>query len=482
MTTGRRDTRTRDVLAVAIVLSAAYGCGMLLDWFKPGVDDSVPLVGIGEPVKVWPFDLVRACVVASWGLALVTWALARLRPPVVARPAMLADNGRSLKLATAAVLLLPFLIRPVAVLGGNLVQTAICVPSTAFAFWAITRMQRYRRMPARLPAAAFAWGGFVAVGFGAAMNSWLDQYGMAYLVDVFDLLRDPASAVGEMRTARALNAALFEELGKAAGIAVVYFGFRRHIDGLVSGLVLGAAIGLGFNFSESVLYMGEYGTGVSAYQYWLRQSVGLFAAHVALTAVVGAAFGVARQLRGRRRRTRVVACGFVVAVTGHFTVNALAAHMLRATDALFGDNPWLANLVGTPLTVIVLQGPVVVLYLLLLRRGLRAQAGAMAVELPLEVRTGYGAITTDEVSALQRPARRFFVTVKALRNGGFPAYRHLRRLHAAQFDLAAQRWHRSRGEVDPWSPAEALLRDRVLRLKDEGARTTPVPPAAEVES
>ena len=466
MAANRKDTRARDVLRVAVVLSAIYGLGMLFDFAKPALDDSAPLGSFGEPSQPWPFDLVRTCVVVSWGLALVAWALSRLRPPVAARPAMLAANGRALTLAATAVLLLPFLIRPVTTLAANLGPTAICLPSTAFAFWAITRMQRYRRMPARLPLAAFAWGCFVAAGFGAAMNSWLDQYAMAYLVEVFDLLRDPESVVGELRTARALNAGVYEELGKAAGVAVLYFGFRRHIDGLVSGVVLGAAVGLGFNFAESVLYMGEYGPGMSAYQYWLRQSVGLFAAHTALTAVAGAAFGVARQLRERRQRNLVVGCGFAVAVTGHFAFNALSAHTIAASDAVFGDNVWLTTLVGTPLIVIVLQGPVVLLYLLLLRRGLRAQAGAMAVELPAEARTGFGAVTVDELPALLRPARRFFLAVRAFRQGGVPAYRHLRRLHAAQFDLAAQRWHRTRGEADPWAPAESLLRDRVLRLKE----------------
>jgi hypothetical protein len=121
-----------------------------------------------------------------------------------------------------------------------------------------------------------------------------------------------------------------------------------------------------------------------------------------------------------------------------------------------------------------------VLYLLLLRRGLRSQTGAMAAELTAEAQTGHGAVTDDEVPTLVRPARRFFLRYKALRRGGRASSRHLSRLWAAQFELATLRWHRSRDEVDPSSPDETALRERVLHIKGEQPATSGNPRAVEV--
>jgi len=62
---------------------------------------------------------------------------------------------------------------------------------------------------------------------------------------------------------------------------------RRHVDSVVAGVVLGAVVGLGFNLTESVEYMGDL-NGAAGFNYWMRQSVGLFGSHVAFSAVAGA--------------------------------------------------------------------------------------------------------------------------------------------------------------------------------------------------
>jgi RsiW-degrading membrane proteinase PrsW (M82 family) len=55
-------------------------------------------------------------------------------------------------------------------------------------------------------------------------------------------------------TLLSLNAGVFSEAGKAAGVAILYLLFRRHFDGVVCAAA-GAAVGLGFNLTETVGYM-----------------------------------------------------------------------------------------------------------------------------------------------------------------------------------------------------------------------------------
>jgi RsiW-degrading membrane proteinase PrsW (M82 family) len=464
---------------VAVVLSSAYGYGLLLDAVKPELRSPIPWMSFVALPLAQPFELVRTCVLASWGIALAVslFALVRQR-----RAAGRVDGDRvrgMWQVGVSIVLLAPFPLFPIVVLAENLGATAVCVPSTAFALWAITRTQRFRRMPVWLPFLGLAWGCLVAAGFAASMNGWFVQYGAAYLVDLGEALQDPEPAIQRLIVARSLSTGFFEELGKAAGVAVLYFWFRRHVDDVVSGIVIGAAVGLGFNFSESVLYMGGAG-GSAAYQYWARQSVGLFASHVAFTALVGAGFGAARQLHEPWRKILAVSGGFLAGASTHFANNALMGHMIDLRDHLFGTSAWLRDLVGTPLTIVVLQGPLVLLYLLLLRRGIRSQTGAMAAELTAEAQTGHGAVTEDEVPTLLRPARRFYLRYKAFRRGGRTSSRHLKRLWAAQLELATLRWHRSRDEIDPSSPGETALRERVLRIKDEQPAASGEPRPVEV--
>jgi RsiW-degrading membrane proteinase PrsW (M82 family) len=463
-----RDTRPRNVLSVALVLSGIFGYGMLLDAVKPALSSPVSWVDFTDLPPPPIFTAVRVCVLVSWAIALGIGVLAMVRLRLAPDPVSRARTVRGSQVAATVVLLLPFPIFPVDVLIRNWWAAAICVPTSALALWGVHLMQRYRRMPLGLPLAGFGWGALIATGIAGSMNGWFRQYGAAYLVDFRDVLTDQSAlnaTINRVITAMSLNAGFFEELGKGAGVAVLYLLFRHHIDNLVSGVVLGAAVGLGFNWSESMLYMGAGNGEGAVYQYWGRQTLGLMAAHTAFTAMIGAGFGIARQLSDRRSKLLAIGSGFLVAASAHFANNALMPRAVRVRDNLFGDNPWLTDLVAMPLTIIVLQGPVVVLYILLLRRGLRGQVGGLTVELSREAQTGLGAVTPDEIPALLGPALRFFVKFRAFRQGGVAAYRHVARLHAAQFDLAMQRWHRTRWEVDPRSQDEAALRDIVLRLK-----------------
>jgi hypothetical protein len=56
-----------------------------------------------------------------------------------------------------------------------------------------------------------------------------------------------------------------------------------------------------------------------------------------------------------------------------------------------------------------------------------------------------------------------------MRRGGLSAYIRLARLQTAQVDLAMERWHRERQEVDTPLEAEQELRRQVIALRERFA-------------
>jgi len=73
----------------------------------------------------------------------------------------------------------------------------------------------------------------------------------------------------------------------------------------------------------------------------------------------------------------------------------------------------------------------------------------------------------EEVPILISPWRRFQQRLRALGRGGLRAYIRLARLQAAQVDLAMERWHRERHEVDTPLEAEQELRSQVISLRKQ---------------
>jgi hypothetical protein len=108
----------------------------------------------------------------------------------------------------------------------------------------------------------------------------------------------------------------------------------------------------------------------------------------------------------------------------------------------------------------------------LVRRGLRTQLAGLTTELQGETGDPSAAITPPEVPILLDPRQRRALRVAAFRRHGSPAYRNLRRLHAAQLDLAAHRWHRARGESTDGHDHLTALRERVRHHKYRHAALT----------
>jgi RsiW-degrading membrane proteinase PrsW (M82 family) len=330
-----------------------------------------------------------------------------------------------------------------------------CLPTTAFGLWVVRRIDRNEKEPWRLVLVAAAWGAVVAT----SLVIWAES--LWQLIAIRTLVPGPGLDVST-----AFSAGILEELAKGSAVVLLFLVMRNEFDDVVDGIVYGAAVGLGFNFMESVSYMtnlyaifqpegvGNYAAG---FQWYARQVLGLFFGHATYTAFVGAGIGIARQLPDVRRKSIAIAAGFLVAIAAHFSWDAWLT--------LFPIEKTAIGILEIHLRTLVMTGPFTAAVIALLLLGLHIESQALGDQFRKEAARGSGAIMPEEVSILMSPWQRFRQRMRALGRGGLRAYFLLARLQTAQIDLAMERWHRERKEVDTPLEAEEELRQKVVALR-----------------
>ncbi|MEU1390893.1 MULTISPECIES: PrsW family glutamic-type intramembrane protease [unclassified Nonomuraea] len=469
--------RQRLALLVLVSLHVLVALTMLINQVRPpqvdvaqaGIPELKKLSDILNSLVYWQYlpgwALLAVLSAVAWGH--LRYAKARHVPPD-RRERVARRYRRMLAMALLALpaLRIPSLIDVAVWPRAHVLAFLACLPTTLYALWLVHHMQRFRRVPVLLLATALGWGAVVAGGFGLTMNEWWKSFSTLH----FPLPENPLDVMLLKDTGLPMISGFFEELGKGAGVAILFLLYRRHFDSVVSGVVVGAATGLGFNFGESITYMAAFDGASGGFHFWARQVAGLMAAHTAFTAITGAAFGIARQLHSRPQQITTIALGFGTAAGAHFCNNAMLDYIGKESHKWFTASDTLNVLVLTPAQLLLFQSPLVILYVLLLRHGLRSEAGGLRVALTTLPPASRDAITEPEAAVLLSPARRFRLKVDALRAAktprhGIAAYRRLARLHAAQLELATERWHSLRGEADPLAPDEASSRARVQAIK-----------------
>jgi RsiW-degrading membrane proteinase PrsW (M82 family) len=331
----------------------------------------------------------------------------------------------------------------------------VCLPTTGFGLLVVRRMDRNEKEPWRLVLVAAAWGAIVATSLVIWGESIWEATAQRSLV--------PGPGFD---ASTAFMAGVLEELAKGSAVVLLFLVMRNDFDDIVDGIVYGAAVGLGFNFMESITYMtnlyaifqpegiGGYAAG---FQWYARQVLGLFFGHATYTAFIGAGIGVARQLPSLRQKGFAIVSGFIVAIAAHFSWDAwLTFFPIQGT--VFG-------LVEIHLRTLIMTGPFTAAIIALLLFGIRFEGQNLLAQLKKEAADGRGAILPDEVLVLASPWQRLMHRLRALNRGGIRAYLKLARLQSAQLDLAMERWHRERQEIDSPLEAEDMLRDRVIELR-----------------
>ena len=330
-----------------------------------------------------------------------------------------------------------------------------CLPTTAFGLFVVRRMDRNHKEPWRLVLVAAAWGAIVATSLVVWGETIWEQSAQHALV--------PGPGLD---TSLAFMAGILEEIAKGTAVLLLFLIMRDEFDDVVDGIVYGAAVGLGFNFLESISYMTNlyavfqaegFGGAAAAIQWYGRQVLGLFFGHATYTAYIGAGVGIARQLPNVRQKIFAIVAGFVIAIAGHFAWDAWAT-FFPVDNTLFG-------LVEIHLRTLVMNGPFTAGLIALLIFGIRYEGQNLLDQLRKEAASGQGAILPEEVPILSSPWQRLRRRLQAFSRAGFPGYLKVSRLQTAQLDLAMERWHRERREIDSPLEAEQQLRRHVIELR-----------------
>lgn len=365
---------------------------------------------------------------------------------------------------TLGLLLLPFGLIPLVVVVEYFPVTLACLPSTAFVLLLLRGGVRFARVPLAALLAAFGWGALIVFGLGRAYT------GLAFAT-INGYLSPSGSDLGqftrnEFRTIDLVivHLGVVNALVVAAGVLLLLLLFRYRVTDVVTGLTLGAAVGLGYSFVESILFIKIYGSFGSlfgttgGFEYWIRQSVGLLGGQVAFGALLGAGLALAARAQ---RRGLVASAALVAAVGGATAAETLSGWLSSQLRGQVDTGSALDTLVVSPLLWLLPQLPFMAVVVVLLVLGLRERGVALRAATAAEAATGRSAVTRAEEPVLVSPTLRFWAVASTWRSYGRGAALRLHRLQTAQLELAS--W---RAQQDPdLEPQGAELRARVMELK-----------------
>ncbi|HYO40797.1 MAG TPA: PrsW family intramembrane metalloprotease [Nocardioidaceae bacterium] len=177
-------------------------------------------------------------------------------------------------------------------------------------------LDRYEPEPVPFLVMAFGWGALVATA-AALLLQTADQV----------VLRTPESLTGSV------IAPITEEAAKGCFIVLLLVLRRRAVDGVLDGIVYAGLVGVGFAFTENILYlggayMGEDGLGSgglgSATSLFVVRGVFSPFAHPLFTAFTGIGVGVAVVTRRPLWRLLAPVVGYLAAVLAHGLWNGSA--------------------------------------------------------------------------------------------------------------------------------------------------------------
>jgi RsiW-degrading membrane proteinase PrsW (M82 family) len=174
----------------------------------------------------------------------------------------------------------------------------------------------------------FLWGATVAALAAAILNS--------IGADLFAA----AATADPTRDARAATAAVYvapwvEEAAKGSIVVAIALWHRREFNGIVDGMVAAGMVGIGFAFSENILYFGraflstaaELGTQaglIAATATFVIRGVLAPFAHPLFTTAIGIGLGIAAHSRQPAVRVLAPLAGYLAAVAMHMMWNRYA--------------------------------------------------------------------------------------------------------------------------------------------------------------
>jgi RsiW-degrading membrane proteinase PrsW (M82 family) len=220
------------------------------------------------------------------------------------------------------------------------------VPMVAVFVW----LDRLRPEPVRLLLIAFVWGALIATYVSLRLNGWL----AADLGDRF----------GATARSAVFVAPWVEEACKATIIFAIAWWRRHDFNGVIAGVVYGGLTGIGFAFTENVVYYGQIfqhvhdlnndnGAAIGAVQsLFLWRGVAAPFIHPMFTMMTGIGIGLAVRYHHVGVRILAPAVGYCTAVLLHMGYNTAASFAVgRALVAVY-----VGLLIPTLLVVAVVVG------------------------------------------------------------------------------------------------------------------------------
>ena len=173
-------------------------------------------------------------------------------------------------------------------------------------------LDRYEPEPRLLLGLGLGWGAFVATS-------------VALVLQLFDGV---VFASTDVLTATVV-APITEEAAKGLFILLLLFYRRHELDGVLDGLVYAGMVGIGFAFTENILYLTAAYMGEDGQAGGLGSAVGLFIvrcifgpfAHPFFTAFIGIGIGIAVGTRSGVLRVLAPIGGYLLAVGTHAAWN-----------------------------------------------------------------------------------------------------------------------------------------------------------------
>lgn len=383
-------------------MSSPSGPGSSVDGWTT-VPPSATVVRRGAPVR----QTARSTVLRGMLVALVTAVFAAIG--LLTLLIISADTGVTGLVTGFVVALVPvFIVAP-----------------------ALLWLDRFEAEPTSLLLFAFAWGAVVATFVSLLANS----YSLVLLQGVG----------GDVATVAVLAAPWVEETAKGSVVLLIFLIRRREFDGVIDGIVYAGLAGVGFAFTENVLYLGralqEGGTAGLVATFVLR---GVFApfAHPLFTMAIGIGLGVA--VTTRRRWLRVVApvVGWCCAVAMHSLWNLSAVAGLR----------------GFVTAYVLVQVPIFLAAIAFALWARRREGRLIGRHLQVYERSGW--FTPAEVAMLASMPGRRAARAWAGAAGGSSGRRAMRAFQSTGTDLAFLRDRMGRGTAgaDAREAEQALLR------------------------
>ena len=239
-----------------------------------------------------------------------------LRPPSamrVAEPSRRRVSGLTIG-ATVVLGLGSLLIAILILISGGPVAAVVTVALAAISFPVLILLcfwlDRYEPEPARYRIAALGWGAVIAVGIGLSLETLATVGGASELA------------------VTVIWAPICEEFGKGLFPLLILVLRRHQLHGILDGIVYAVLTGIGFAFTEDILYylqslMQEGASGLAS-TFILRGVLSPFA-HPLFTAATGVGVGVAVMSRSRWVQVGAPVLGYLVAVLLHGIWNGSAA-------------------------------------------------------------------------------------------------------------------------------------------------------------